>query len=171
MKILALILAWIMSHLPHGIGVGTIFDKGTQDALGCEQAEVGRMGYRKPLIAAWAILGRVQAVLMGVLEVRGGKGTIFGPFGIDPLAGGPWACEGRLRGLGCCLAVEELVVASKSLPCGTIIMICSVRGEMCSLAVVADYGPKNATLDVWHVLARKIHHDGEGIMWFVENET
>ena len=66
------------------------------------------------------------------------------------------------------LLKQELFVASKELPCWTIIEICLPRTDKCSLAVVADFGPAKAALDLWDTLKKKLGHNGkEEVEWML----
>lgn len=106
--------------------------------------------------------------------VQVGTGTVYGPWGRDRLAGQHAACDypaRRWQASPAALALFQrgLWVASRSLPCWTPIRVCSFASRRCSPAIVSDRGPRRATLDLWHVLARRIAHRGGDVAYSVED--
>ncbi|MCS6913066.1 MAG: septal ring lytic transglycosylase RlpA family protein [Myxococcales bacterium] len=80
-----------------------------------------------------ALLGSAQ------LKSERGYATRFGGRE-DMLAGGVMACTGRP------MAPGERVCAHRTLPCGTVLLLQSLRTRKVAVCVVADRGPFGATL-------------------------
>ena len=118
----------------------------------------------------FAYIVGVVHVLVGLHAPHLGRGTVYGPFGRDPKAGGHPACDNpaRLR-----TANESalssyragLFVASKRHKCWDRLLVCSAHGNRCAVLPVADVGPDRADLDIYVDAAKLLHHDGEGIIY------
>jgi hypothetical protein len=103
------------------------------------------------------------------LHVTHGRGTIYGPR-VD----GRWhkptfACDFAPRRAGRSeiarrLFVDGMVLASRSLACWTIVEVCSASSGLCSPAVVADFGPRRAMVDLLDPLAERLQHDGGEVL-------
>lgn len=80
-----------------------------------------------------ALLGSPQVV------AEEGKAAVYGQAG-DRLAGGPLACSGKR------LKQNDLVCAHRTLPCGTPVLIWSLRSQRFATCRVLDRGPFGARL-------------------------
>lgn len=80
-----------------------------------------------------ALLGSPQVV------TEEGKAAVYGHVG-DRLAGGPLACSGKR------LTQNDLVCAHRTLPCGTPVLIWSLRSQNFATCRVLDRGPFGARL-------------------------
>ena len=80
-----------------------------------------------------ALLGSPQVV------TEEGKAAVYGHAG-DRLAGGPLACSGKR------LTQNDLVCAHRTLPCGTPVLIWSLRSQRFATCRVLDRGPFGARL-------------------------
>jgi hypothetical protein len=56
------------------------------------------------------------------------------------------------------------IVAHPYYNCGTRLVICSTRTGKCTKAIVADRGPRNATIDLSASLMRRIGHGMEPVI-------
>ena len=96
------------------------------------------------------------------------RASQFGPFGSDPRAGKTFACARFHVGPRARALVEAgMIFADRGSKCGTIARVCSEKSGRCADAARWDAGPWGRThdgfrygLDLWHVLARRIGHDG-----------
>lgn len=96
-----------------------------------------------------ALLGTAQ------LSTERGYATEFGSKQ-DMLAGGTMACSGRH------MQPEDLVCAHRTLPCGTVILVQSLRTKKVAPCVVMDRGPYGATLPNGEIVL-KIRKSEEGV--------
>jgi rare lipoprotein A (peptidoglycan hydrolase) len=89
------------------------------------------------LVAALEVL----VTLLGPAPVatESGLAAIYGQPG-DRLAGGPLACTGKP------LRTDELVCAHRTLPCGTSLLVQSLRSQHLATCQVLDRGPYGARL-------------------------
>lgn len=55
---------------------------------------------------------------------------------------------------------RDVVVASKVLPCGTKLLLYSPRTRRHTLAVVQEWGPLHADMDLAPVVRRRLRHNG-----------
>ena len=98
-------------------------------------------------------------------HVLHGRGTIFGPPDRDRWHGSHHACTLGPRWRAAdrdarALYAAGRFVAHPSLPCWARVQVCSEASGRCLVGVVADRGPRHALVDLWHVLARELRHDG-----------
>lgn len=86
-------------------------------------------------------VGRILLALLGTPAVftESGNAAVYGHVG-DRLAGGPLACTGKA------LNQHALVCAHRTLPCGTPLLIQSVRTRRLAACRVLDRGPYGAQL-------------------------
>ena len=96
-----------------------------------------------------ALLGTAQ------LTSERGYATEFGSKE-DMLAGGTMACTGHHMQPG------DLVCAHRTLPCGTVLLIQSLRTKKVASCVIADRGPYGATLPNGEIVL-KIRKNEEGV--------
>jgi hypothetical protein len=80
-----------------------------------------------------ALLGSPQVV------TEDGQAAVYGHAG-DRLAGGPLACSGKR------LSSRDLVCAHRTLPCGTNMLVFSLRTQRLAACQVLDRGPFGARL-------------------------
>ena len=118
----------------------------------------------------------VLAILLTCfLAVFSGRATTF-----DHPSRDPWNTMGRVSHLACVshkrpptskareLIDLGLIVAHKKIPCYTILTVCVNRTQKCSEAIVADWGPVHADIDLYAPLSRKLLHNGDEIaVWSV----
>ena len=83
-----------------------------------------------------------------------------------------WACRFPARQIQTPLALNlgplGAVVASPTLPCGTLLLIWLPRTSRFSLAAVEDVGPRVGELDLWDDLAGVLEHNGRELTrWIV----
>ena len=52
------------------------------------------------------------------------------------------------------------IVASRTLACHTRLRVCLPRSARCALAVVGDWGPLRADIDLWRPLSELLGHNG-----------
>jgi hypothetical protein len=104
-----------------------------------------------------------------LLSLNAGVATTFSAKG-DPQNPRPYAACLR-RDLD---DERDLIVAERSLPCGTNIIICLPRTNKCVRARVGDRGPYGkrrdgsfrATLDLAPAVRKKLRHNGyEQVLW------
>jgi hypothetical protein len=112
-------------------------------------------------------------LLTCVLTLFSGRGTTF-----DHPSRDPWNKMGSKSHLACVshrkpptthaqhLIDLGLLVAHKTIPCYTVLSVCVPRTKLCSEAIVADWGPVHADIDLYVPLSKKIHHNGdERVTW------
>lgn len=103
-----------------------------------------------------------------------GRGTVFSHPSVDRHnPPGRMACERRVMargGLARRLYDRGLLIAHPTLPCASLVSVCSVPAMSCALAVVGDRGPRRALVDLFAPLARALGHvDGLVLlMWATE---
>jgi hypothetical protein len=97
----------------------------------------------------FALLGTAQ------LQSERGYATRFGSKD-DLLAGGTMACTGKR------MQQNDLICAHRTLPCGTVVLVHSVRTQRWSTCVVADRGPYGATLPNGEIVL-KVKPSDEGV--------
>ena len=110
------------------------------------------------------------------LAIFSGRATMF-----DHPTRDPWNTMGRISHLACVahrkLPTERikkliemgLIVAHKKIPCYTLVQVCVNRTQLCSEAVVADWGPVHADIDLYAPLSKKLKHNGdERATWFIK---
>lgn len=59
------------------------------------------------------------------------------------------------------LIERGMIVAHKRMRCYTIITVCVSRTQKCAEAVVADWGPVHADIDLYAPLSRALKHNGD----------
>lgn len=107
--------------------------------------------------------------------------TSFNGFGrattFDHPSRDPWNTMGSTTHLACVSHARPskraqwyidrgLIVAHKTLPCYSELTVCNPRTRHCSNAMVADWGPVHASMDLYAPLSRKLGHNGdEPIVW------
>ena len=89
-----------------------------------------------------ALLGSPQVV------TEEGKAAVYGQAG-DQLAGGPLACSGKR------LSQSDLVCAHRTLPCGTPMLVFSLRTQRIATCRVLDRGPFGARLATGKFVIKK----------------
>jgi len=91
-----------------------------------------------------------------------GNSTFYSSPEKDPYNSGPPACLHRRppNAMAATLFKRELFVAHKSMKCYQMIHICLPRTNKCSYAVVGDWGPVHADIDLYETLAKKLGHTG-----------
>src|SRR5579871_6822935 len=89
-----------------------------------------------------ALLGSPQVV------TEDGKAAVYGHAG-DRLAGGPLACSGKR------LSQQDLVCAHRTLPCGTQLLVFSLRTQRIAACRVLDRGPFGARLSSGKFVIKK----------------
>jgi hypothetical protein len=117
----------------------------------------------------------LKAVVLAVMlhQPHHGVGTRFAPPSIDASNKGAdkhMAClvHDRPNREAVRLLWRGAVVAHKSLPCMTEIVLCVDRTQLCERAVVGDRGPVHADIDVYHKLSQRLRHNGkEAVTWYV----
>lgn len=97
----------------------------------------------------FALLGTAQ------LQSERGYATRFGSKD-DLLTGGTMACTGKR------MQPNDLICAHRTLPCGTVVLVQSVRTQRWSTCVVADRGPYGATLPNGEIVL-KVKATDEGV--------
>lgn len=59
-----------------------------------------------------------------------------------------------------------MIVAHKTMPCYSELTVCNPRTHKCADAMVADWGPVHAAIDLYAPLSRKLMHNGdETVIW------
>jgi hypothetical protein len=62
------------------------------------------------------------------------------------------------------------IVAHKTIPCYVEIIVCNPRTNICVNAMVADWGPVHASIDLYAPLSKKLQHNGnEKVFWVITN--
>ncbi len=89
-----------------------------------------------------ALLGSPQIVS------EEGKAAVYGQAG-DRMAGGPLACSGKR------LSQNDLVCAHRTLPCGTPMLVWSLRTQRIATCRVLDRGPFGARLSTGKFVIKK----------------
>ena len=89
-----------------------------------------------------ALLGSPQVVS------EEGKAAVYGQAG-DRMAGGPLACSGKR------LSQNDLVCAHRTLPCGTPMLVWSLRTQRIATCRVLDRGPFGARLSTGKLVIKK----------------
>ena len=121
------------------------------------------------------MIAHLLALLLAHLPtVHAGRGTIFGGPG-DRHAGGHWACAWPARRVHQSPEARELeqlgqVVALWGVPCWSRVAVCSLDSGRCSVATVADRGPRRAAIDLDFRFARWLGHRGGAVSFAVEGE-
>ncbi len=94
--------------------------------------------------------------LLGTTQISAARGyaTEFGA-SEDMLTGGTMACTGKKMG------PDDLVCAHRSLPCGTRVVVHSLRTKKVASCVVVDRGPYGATLPNGEIIL-KVRASEEG---------
>jgi len=82
------------------------------------------------------------------VATESGLAAVYGYPG-DRLAGGPLACTGRM------LRAEDRVCAHRTLPCGTPLLIQSLRSKRIATCQVLDRGPYGARLPGGRFIIKK----------------
>ena len=108
-----------------------------------------------------ATVGFIAALFVSPPGRTLGIATTFATTAVDP-----WnprdelACrqpDGHRR-----LAVEDRIVAHRSLPCGARVRVCVLRTGKCAEATVGDRGPRHALVDLAPAVARELGYGHRG---------
>ena len=62
---------------------------------------------------------------------------------------------------------HDLVIAHRTLPCRSRVLLCLPRTRRCVVAVVGDRGPVHADLDLAPAVRRRLRHSGREVVLFV----
>lgn len=103
----------------------------------------------------------IQALLLLAHLLPGhlGRGTSFAPPSVDRHNRGGFACQRHVTSPEArALFSDGAIVAHPTLPCASLVTVCSLVSFRCARAVVGDRGPVHALVDLWHVLARRLAH-------------
>ena len=113
-------------------------------------------------------------LLLALYQPQHGLGTRFAPPNMDATNTGSenqhMAClvRDRPNRKAIRLLWKGAIVAHRTLACMTEIELCVDRTGLCERAVVADWGPMHADIDIYHQLAKRLHHNGmETVTWRV----
>lgn len=101
-----------------------------------------------------------------------GRATTF-----DHPSRDPWNTMGSTTHLACVSHARPtpharayidsgMIVAHKTIPCYSEITVCNPRTKRCVDAMVADWGPVHASIDLYAPLSRRLQHNGdEPVVW------
>jgi hypothetical protein len=86
-------------------------------------------------------------------EIHVGIATTFRA--VEPTNNGWLACEHRLM-----RDATDAVVASRTLPCRSQVLVCLPRTGRCTRATVGDRGPRHVLIDLAPLVARRLRSNG-----------
>ena len=141
-----------------------------------------RLGAEKPAAEVVVVTRLLVAALTWLSshitpDLHVGRGTVFNHSHIDRHnPPGRFACDFPRRRASQSPASRRLesrgqIVAHRTLPCWSVLTVCSVASLRCSEATVGDRGPVRAAIDLLQPLADLLRHDGELVLFWPHREV